>query len=369
VKIPLVDLRAQHAAIRPEIDAAIATVLDRGDFILGESVAAFERAFARWVGARHALGVGSGTDAVEIALRAAGVEAGDEVLVPANTFVASAIGCLRAGATPVFVDCDERTHLLDLSLASRRVTPRTKAVLAVHLFGRLFDPVSLRDFASSHRLRIVEDAAQAHGARSPEGSAGTIGTAAAWSFYPSKNLGAAGDAGAVTTGEDEAAERIAAFRNYGSRTKHDHPAFGVNSRLDSLQAAILGVKLRHLDAWNGRRRTLAAGYRARLGAVSGIRLPEDPGAERHAWHLFVIRVARRDAALRALRDAGIGAAIHYPTPVPLLGAFTRGSARKEGDFPVATRLSREILSLPLYPEMTEAHLDVVCDRLSDAVRD
>jgi dTDP-4-amino-4,6-dideoxygalactose transaminase len=368
VKIPLVDLAAQHAAILPEILPAIAAVFARGDFILGDSVAEFERSFAAWVGSRHALGVASGTDAVEIALRAAGVEAGDEVLVPANTFVASAIGCLRAGAKPVFVDCDERTHLIDLSLASRSVTSRTRAVLAVHLFGRLVDAESLRDFASSHRLRIVEDAAQAHGARGPQGSAGTIGATAAWSFYPAKNLGAAGDAGAVTTDSDEAAERIAAFRNYGSRTKYEHPALGVNSRLDSLQAAILSVKLRRLDAWNERRRGLAAGYRSRLAGVPGIGLPDDPGAQRHAWHLFVIRVPRRDAVLRSLRDAEIGAAIHYPTPLPFLGVFSSGGAPKESDFPAAWKLSREILSLPLYPEMTPAHLDRVSERLADAVR-
>jgi len=366
VNVPLVDLRAQYEALRPEIDAAVAGVFERGDFVLGESVAAFERAFAQWVGARHALGVASGTDAVEIALRAAGVEAGDEVLLPANTFVASAIGCLRAGARPVFVDCDARTHLIDLYLAARAVTPRTTAVLAVHLFGRLVEPGRLRDFASSHGLRIVEDAAQAHGARCPEGGAGTIGAAAAWSFYPSKNLGAAGDAGAVTTGDDGAAARIAEFRNYGSAAKYEHPRFGVNSRLDSLQAAVLGVKLRHLDAGNRARRALVAGYRARLGGLPGIVLPEDPGGERHVWHLFVVRVPRRDAVLRALRDAGIGAAVHYPEPLPFLGAFASAGA-KEGDFPTALRLSREILSLPLYPEMTPPQLDAVCQRLADAL--
>lgn len=366
MNVPLVDLRAQYAALRPEIDAAVADVFERGDFVLGESVSAFERAFARWVGSRHALGVASGTDAVEIALRAAGVGAGDEVLVPANTFVASAIGCLRAGARPVFVDCEERTHLIDLSLAPRAVTPRTKAVLAVHLFGRLVEPRPLRDFASSHRLRIVEDAAQAHGARGPEGSAGTIGTAAAWSFYPAKNLGAAGDAGAVTTDDDAAAEAIAEFRNYGARAKYEHPGFGVNSRLDSLQAAILGVKLRHLDAGNRRRRELVSEYRSRLAVLPGVVLPEDPGGEFHAWHLFVVRVPRRDAVLRALRDAGIGAAIHYPQPLPFLGVFAAAGA-KAGDFPAAVRLSREILSLPLYPEMTSAQMDAVCERLADAV--
>jgi len=367
VRIPLVDLRAQYDSIRDEIQAALQTVLDRGDFILGESVSRFEKSFAGWVGTRHALGVASGTDAVEIALRAAGLGPGDEVLVPANTFVASALGCMRAGATPVFIDCDEATHLVDLRLAARAVGPRTKALLAVHLFGRLVDPEELREFASAHRLAVVEDAAQAHGARSSEGGAGTIGATAAWSFYPGKNLGAYGDAGAVTTSDDDAARRIAAFRNYGSPRRYEHPEFGVNSRLDSLQAAVLSVKLEHLDEWNRKRRAIAAGYRSRLRGVSRLRLPEDPGGERHAWHLFVIRVPRRDAVLERLRADGIAAAVHYPTPVPMLGAV--GSAATTPDrFPVAARLAGEILTLPLYPEMTEPQIDEVCDRLCDAIR-
>ena len=366
MRIPLVDLRAQYDSLRKEIEGALQGVLERADFILGESVSSFEGSFARWVGTRHALGVASGTDAVEIAVRAAGLGPGDEILVPANTFVASALGCMRAGAVPVFVDCDEATHLVDLALASRAVGPRTKALLAVHLFGRLADPSELRRFASAHRLALVEDAAQAHGARSPEGDAGTIGVTAAWSFYPGKNLGAYGDAGAVTTSDDDAARRIAAFRNYGSPRRYEHPEFGVNSRLDSLQAAVLEVKLRHLDEWNRKRRAIAAGYRSRLRDVAGLRLPEDPGGERHAWHLFVVRVAHRDAVLRRLRARGIGAAVHYPTPVPLLGAV--GGAATPPDFPVAVRLAGEILTLPLYPEMTEPQIDEVCEQLCGAIR-
>ena len=368
MRIPLVDLRAQYDTIRDEVQAALRGVLERADFILGESVSTFEKSFAEWVGTPHALGVASGTDAVEIAVRAAGLGPGDEILVPANTFVASALGCLRAGAVPVFVDCDEATHLVDLELAARAVGPRTKALLAVHLFGRLVDPDELRRFASAHRVALVEDAAQAHGARSPSGVAGTIGLTAAWSFYPGKNLGAYGDAGAVTTADDAAARRIAAFRNYGSPRRYEHPEFGVNSRLDSLQAAVLSVKLRHLDEWNRRRRAIAAQYRARLRGVARVRLPEDPGGERHVWHLFVVRVPRRDDVLRRLRAEGIGAAVHYPTPVPLLGAVGGAASTPPERFRVAHRLAGEILTLPLYPEMTESQIDEVCERLGEAVR-
>jgi dTDP-4-amino-4,6-dideoxygalactose transaminase len=365
VDVPLVDLRAQYAAIEAEIAPAIAAVLERGDFILGDAVARFERAFAAWVGAAHGIGVGNGTDAVEIALRAAGVAPGAEVLVPAHTFVASAVGVLRAGARPVFVDCDEASFLVDLEAAASAVTPGVAALLAVHLYGRLVDPEALRSFARRHDLVVVEDAAQAHGARDASGRAGSIGRAASWSFYPGKNLGAYGDAGAVTTGDAEVARRAVAFRNYGSPDKNQHPEFGVNSRLDTLQAAVLEVKLRHIDAWNAARRRAAAGYRERLGGLPDVVLPADPGGERHVWHLFVVRVPRRDRVLARLRDAGIAAGVHYPQPVPFLPAVAADA--RPGDFPVAERLSREILTLPLHPEIRDAQLDFVCDALGRAL--
>jgi dTDP-4-amino-4,6-dideoxygalactose transaminase len=367
VRVPLADLAAQHASIRSEIDGAVSGVLESGDFILGDPVARFEAAFAAWVGSAAAIGVGNGTDAVEIALRAAGVEPGDDVLLPANTFVASAIGCLRAGARPVFADCEEGSFLIDLGDAGPRLTPKTRAILPVHLFGRLAEPSALRAFAREHGLLLVEDAAQAHGARWGEDRAGAIGEAAAWSFYPSKNLGAAGDGGAVTAASSETAQRARALRNYGSIHKNEHPVFGFNSRLDALQAAILEVKLRHIDAWNDRRRRLAAAYRERLAGIGGVVLPEDPGAQRHVWHRFVVRVPQRDSVLERLRAAGIGAAIHYPTPVPFLGAFASTGAARAGDFPVAERLAAEVLSLPIYPEMTESQLGEVCEALADAL--
>jgi len=361
--IPLVDLRAQWESIREEAEPAMAEVLASGAFILGPAVDRFERAFADWTGASHTVGVGNGTDAIEIALRACSIGAGDEVLVPANTFVASAIGVLRTGATPVYVDCDERTFLVDLDAASGRVTSRTKALMPVHLYGRLCDPEHLREFARAHDVLLVEDAAQAHGARSDCGAAGSIGRAAAFSFYPGKNLGAAGDGGAVTTCDREVAARAAALRNYGSPRKHEHPLFGFNSRLDSLQAALLSVKLNRLDAWNSRRRELAAAYDERLRGAARVIVPDLPEGEQHVFHLYVVRVpaARRDAALASFAGAGIGAGIHYPTPVPFLEAVDSGARR--GDYPVAEALAAEILSLPLYPEMSLSSLDRVCEVL------
>jgi dTDP-4-amino-4,6-dideoxygalactose transaminase len=365
--IPLVDLRAQWQAIRAEAEPAMAEVLASGGFILGPTVERFERAFASWVGAEHAVGVGNGTDAVEIALRACGIGKGDEVLVPVNTFVASAIGVLRAGATPVYVDCDEATYLIDLNAAARAVTSRTRALLAVHLYGRLCDPAALVSFCDAQRLVLVEDAAQAHGARSSSGRAGSIGRAAAFSFYPGKNLGAAGDGGALTTSDPEVAARAAAFRNYGSPRKYEHPEFGVNSRLDALQAALLDVKLRYIDAWNESRRRIARAYRERLEGVSGVRAPELADGEEHVMHVFVARVGgeRRDRVLARLGEAGIGAGIHYPVPVAFLKGVDADARR--GDFPVAEMLAGEILSLPLYPEMTDGQVDRVCEVLKVAL--
>jgi dTDP-4-amino-4,6-dideoxygalactose transaminase len=364
--IPLVDLRAQWQTIRAEAEPAMAEVLASGGFILGPTVERFERAFASWVGASQAVGVGNGTDAVEIALRACGIGKGDEVLVPVNTFVASAIGVLRAGATPVYVDCDEATFLIDLEKAAAAVTPRTRALLAVHLYGRLCDPAALISFCDAYRLVLVEDAAQAHGARTNGACAGSIGRAAAFSFYPGKNLGAAGDGGAVTTSDPDVAARAQAFRNYGSPRKYEHPEFGVNSRLDALQAALLDVKLRYIDGWNEARRRIARAYSQRLAGVAGVRVPDGCGDD-HVMHVFVTRVGgeRRDAVLARLGEAGVGAGIHYPVPVAFLPAVDADARR--GDFPVAELLAGEILSLPLYPEMSDGQVDRVCETLQAAL--
>ncbi len=365
--IPLVDLRAQWESIRAEAEPAMAEVLASGAFILGPAVERFETAFAAWVGASHAVGVGSGTDAVELALRACGIGSGDDVLVPVNTFVATVIGVLRAGANPVYVDCDERTFLIDLDAAARARTPRTRALLPVHLYGRLCDPHRMRAFCSAHDCLLIEDAAQAHGAHSAAGRAGACGLAAAFSFYPGKNLGAAGDGGAVTTSDPDVASRLRALRNYGSPRKYEHPSFGVNSRLDSLQAALLDVKLRRLDAWNAARRRIASAYDERLRGIEGLALPQIPPGEEHVFHLYVVRVPARlrDGVMRAMGEAGIGAGIHYPAPVAFLPAV--GATARPGDFPAAERLAGEIVSLPLYPEMPEASVDRVCEVLRSAI--
>jgi dTDP-4-amino-4,6-dideoxygalactose transaminase len=290
------------------------------------------------------------------------------VLVPVNTFVASAIGVLRAGATPVYVDCDEATFLIDLQKASAAVTARTRALLAVHLYGRLCDPAALSSFCDAHGLVLIEDAAQAHGARTASARAGSIGHAAAFSFYPGKNLGAAGDGGAVTTSDADVAARAQAFRNYGSPRKYEHPEFGVNSRLDALQAAILDVKLRHIDRWNESRRRVARGYGERIAGIEGLRAPQIPTGEEHVVHVYVVRIAggRRDQVLARLAESGIGAAIHYPAPVAFLGAA--GASARAGDFPVAEALAGEILSLPMFPEMTDAQIDRVSEVLTAAAR-
>lgn len=364
--IPLVDLAAQHAFLRGEISNELAHLMASGTFILGEPVQKFEEEFASFTGSAHCVGVANGTDALELVLRALGVGPGDEVLVPANTFVATALAVMRAGATPTFVDCDERYHLIDIDDAARRVTGRTKAIIPVHLYGQMAPMDALFDFAERHGLAIVEDAAQAHGATQKESAPATSGRAATYSFYPSKNLGAYGDAGAVCTNDDELAAKIRALRNYGSEQKYDHPVPGFNSRLDALQAAILSIKLRHLAEWNDKRRWAASRYEELLGDVDGIELPETMPANTHVWHLYVVRVRNRDRVKGALFADGIGAGVHYPKPLHLQGAFA-GQGCAEGDFPVAEAAAGEILSLPLYPEITDNRLERVASALRRAL--
>jgi len=342
--IPLVDLKAQFSAIGPSLQAAVARVAEKQDFILGGELGRFENDFAKFIGCAHTVGVASGTDALELALRAAGVGPGDEVVTCAFTFIATALGIERAGARPVLVDCDENFGL-DLS----RVPSSAKAIVPVHLYGRVVDCRALGVPI------VVEDACQAHGA----GGAGTLGQAAAWSFYPGKNLGAWGDGGAVTTHDPEIAERLRAMRNYGSPKKYHHPVWGTNSRLDEIQAAVLCVKLSHLADWNARRAAAAARYHALLQELPVTRPQIVDG---HAWHLYVIRVAHRDRVLQHLQSKGIGAAIHYPLPLHLHGALQHlGYAR--GAFPEAERAAAEVLSLPLYPEITAAQQERVVEEL------
>lgn len=364
--IPLVDLKAQYRTIRDELAPAIQGVLDRGDFILGEDVARFEEEFARFIGAAHCIGVATGTDALKLCLTALGIGPGDEVILPTNTFVATALAATDAGARPVLVDMDEADFNLDIGRVEAAVTPRTKAIMPVHLCGRPADMDRLAAIAAPRGIAVVEDACQAHGAVYRGRKAGSIGAAAAFSFYPGKNLGAYGDGGAVTTNDDAVARTVRMQRNYGQSRKYYHDVAGFNSRLDTLQAAILRVKLRRLEAWNARRRELARMYREALAQLPLV-LPSEPDGSVHVWHLFMVRTARRDELLARLNARGIGAGIHYPVPIHLQKSYERLGYRR-GDFPVAERVCGEILTLPLYPEMTEAHVSRVAGEIATFFR-
>ena len=351
-RLPLVDLERQHRDLAREIRDGIEDVVRRGAFILGEEVAAFEREFAAFSQVRHCVSVASGTDALELALRAAGVGSGDEVLVPANTFFATALAVVRAGARPVFVDCDPDTQLIDVNQAATRIGPKTRALLPVHLYGQMAPIEDLRRLAADARLVLVEDAAQAHGAMQNGVPAGKTGVAAAFSFYPGKNLGAWGDGGAVLTEDDAVARRVRALRQYGSEERYYHRELGTNSRLDTVQAVVLSAKLRQLARWNDERRRAARRYEELLGHIANVRLPVTARGNDHVFHLYVVRVPDRDRVLQSLRASGIEAAIHYPIPLHLQEAF-RDLGHREGDFPVAEAAAREVLSLPLFPGIRE----------------
>lgn len=364
--IPLVNLARQYERLGPDIDRAIREVCARGDFILGRAVTAFEEAFASYVGVRHCIGVASGTDALHLILRALGLGAGDEVILPANTFIATAQAVWCCGATPVLVDCDERTATIDVARTAAAVTGRTKAILPVHLYGQPADLDPLLALARARRLHVVEDAAQAHGAAYRNRTCGSLGIAAGFSFYPGKNLGAYGDGGAITTDDDGLAQEIRLLRNLGSAVKYVHARMGFNSRLDTLQAAVLGVKLPWLDAWNERRNQLADRYRAAIAEhADRLRVIETaPWTSHHAYHLFVVRSidGQRDRIVRGLQAAGIGAGIHYPVAIHQQEAFAR-LMQPGASFPVTERLSAEIFSLPLCPDLTDAESAVVTDEL------
>ncbi len=363
--IPLVDLAAQHAAVADEVAAGWAEVLAKTAFVGGPQVTAFEAEYAAYAGVEHCIGVGNGTDALEFALRALAVGPGDECIVPANTFIATAEAVARTGATPVLVDCDADTALIDVTAAAAAVTTRTRAVLPVDLYGQVAPIEQLRALLPPN-VAIVEDGAQSQGARRHGEPAGSFGDIAATSFYPGKNLGAYGDGGAVTTSRTDLAERVRLLGAHGSPRKYEHPVLGFNSRLDTLQAVVLSAKLRRLDGWNADRRAAAARYGALLAEVPGVSTPVVAEGNVPVWHLYVVRVADRDAVLGALHAAGIGAGIHYPTPVHLTGAFA-GLGHGVGAFPVSELVAGEILSLPLFPEITAAQQERVVSVLADAV--
>lgn len=363
MKIPFLDVGAAYRELKPEIDAAIARVLDSGWYILGPEVEAFETEYAAYCEARYAIGVANGLDALHLALRAMEVGPGDEVIVPSNTYIATWLAVSQCGATPVPVEPIEATYNIDPARIEAAITPRTKVILPVHLYGQPADLDPILDIARRHGLRVLEDAAQAHGACYKGRRIGAHGDAVAWSFYPGKNLGALGDGGAITTNDPEVADRIRILRNYGSRVKYVNEERGFNSRLDPIQAAVLRVKLKALDDWNARRKRLAKIYLETLN--SGLmKLSFVPDYAEPVWHLFVIRYAKREALQQLLSDAGIGNMIHYPIPPHRQQAFAN-LCILPGALPIAEAMANEVLSLPIGPHLSPEYVSKVISALRD----
>jgi dTDP-4-amino-4,6-dideoxygalactose transaminase len=361
--VPLVDLREQHRAVAEEVEAAMRGVMERGDFILGADVEAFEAEFASYCEAGHAVGLDSGLSALELGLRALGLGPGDEVLTPVNSFIASSSAISFTGATPVWVDVDPQTYTIDLQAARSLVTPRTRAIMPVHLYGQPADMDAVLALAREHGLKVVEDACQAHGARYKGRRVGSLGDFAAFSFYPAKNLGAYGDGGMLTTNDAELAERVRTMRNYGQRRKYEHVEMAWNRRLDTLQAAVLRVKLRRLDDWNQARRQHAAVYRRVLDGA-GLQLPVAAPYAEHVYHVYVVQARERDRVLECLHELGIGVGLHYPVPIHLQEAY-RSRGLGPGSFPVAETLAGRLLSLPMYPELRQDQVERVADAVWD----
>ena len=363
MNVPFLDLKAPYAELRDELDAAYRRVMESGWFVLGDEVRAFEEEFAAYCGARHSVGVANGLEALHLALRAMGIGAGDEVLVPSNTFIATWLAVTYAGAVPVPVEPDERTYNLDPARMEEAITSRTRAVMPVHLYGQPADMDAIGAVAERYGLKVIEDAAQAHGARYKGRRAGSLAHAAGFSFYPGKNLGALGDGGAVVTDDAAVADEVRRLRNIGGRVKYYHEVRGYNSRLDELQAAMLRVKLRRLDEWNERRTVIARQYLHTLEGVPDLALPYVPEWAEPAWHLFVVRHPRRDQLQEHLQARGVGTLIHYPVPPHVQEAYA-DLGYERGRFPAAERQAGEILSLPMGPHLSEAEVEHVVAQLS-----
>jgi len=352
IRIPLVDLKAQYATIKKEIDAAITRVLESCSFVGGNELERFEERFAAFCEAKHSIGVGNGTDALFLALRALGIGPGDEVIVPAFTFIATAEAVSATGARPVFADVDEETATLDPEALKAAITARTAAIIPVHLYGRAAAMEPILEIAQQHGLAVIEDAAQAHGARYQGRRVGSFGVAACFSFYPGKNLGCYGDGGAVVTNDEALARKVRMLRDHGRVQKYVHEMEGYNSRLDNIQAAVLNVKLDHLEEWNRKREKIAGKYRDLLTDLPEVELLAPAQPFEHVYHLFVIRIKSRDDLKQKMVEKGVGVGIHYPLPLHLQPAY-RKQGYGEGDFPISERLAREVLSLPIYPELTD----------------
>jgi len=365
--VPFLNLRAAHEAMRGEIAAAIQEVIDSSAFAGGPFVARFEQEFAAYCGAKHAIGLGSGTEALWVVLLAKGVGPGDEVITVPSTFMATAEAISFCGAKPVFVDIDEETYTMNPALVERAITPKTKAIIPVHLFGQMADMDPILEIADKHGLFVLEDACQAHGAGYKGRRAGSLGLAGAFSFYPGKNLGAMGEAGAVVTNDAGVKEYIEMFRDHGQRKKYHHGLVGWNARMDGIQGAVLSVKLKHLEQATAARRSHAAVYESLLAGEETLRLPREAKDRRHVYHLYAVRVARRDAIMETLARRGIHCGIHYPIPVHLQEAYSNLGLGK-GSFPVAERCAEEFLSLPMFPELSRDQIETVARELKIALR-
>lgn len=363
MKVPFLDLKSPYIELKDELDAAYLRVMESGWYILGKEVEAFEAEFADYCESKHCIGVANGLDALHLIVRGYGIGQGDEVIVPSNTYIATWLAVTHAGATPVPVEPDERTYNIDPARIEQAITPKTKAIMVVHLYGQTADMDPVNEIARKHGLKVIEDCAQAHGARYKGHRAGSLGDAAGFSFYPGKNLGAFGDGGAVTTNDLELAERIKALRNYGSKVKYQNDVVGFNSRLDELQAAFLRVKLAKLDEWNERRRQIAALYLDGLKLNSSLRLPFVPEWAAPVWHLFVIRTHKRVELQKHLTAAGIGVMVHYPIPPHLQEAYAYLGVNK-GVLTISEAVHNEVISLPMGPSMTNKQASEVITQVN-----
>lgn len=365
--VPFLDIKAAYVELKEELDLAYKRVMDSGWYVLGEELEKFEKEFAAYCGVKYCIGVGSGLDALQLILEGFGIGEGDEVIVPSHTFIATWLAVSKAGATPIPVDIDERTFNLNPLLIDAAITNRTKAIIPVHLYGRPADMEKITEIARCHAIKVIEDSAQAHGATYKERLVGGLGDAAAFSFYPGKNLGAFGDGGAVTTNNEELASRIRLLRNYGAGEKYHHEIIAGNSRLDELQAALLRVKLNVLDDWNRRRRAVAEHYLGKLGSLSNIGLPdENSGSHEHVWHLFAIRAKDRDGLKRRLESMGVQTLIHYPVPPHLSKSYKTQNMSKRKLF-VAEAVSSSVLSLPIGPHLSLEAADQVVAAMLESV--
>jgi dTDP-4-amino-4,6-dideoxygalactose transaminase len=366
--VPFLDLCAPHQALRVEVLAALERMLTTGQFILGPAVESFEENFASYIGVRHCVGVNNGTSALHLALQALDIGPGDEVITTPHTWISTTWAISYVGARPVYVDIDPRTYNLDPRRVESAVTPRTKALLPVHLYGQAADLAPLQQLADKHGLALIEDAAQAHGAFYQGRRVGSCGRIGCFSFYPGKNLGACGEAGAVVTDDVALAERVRSLRDHAQRGRHHHVEVGYNMRMEGIQGAVLDVKLRYLDAWNAARARVAARYRELLGDVTGVVLPPVDMPEGHVWHLFVVLLshAEREAVRRCMQEKGVATGVHYPTLVPFQPVYAHLGYRP-GDFPVAEQVARQCLSLPIFPELTDTQVIQVAAALRDAL--